>query len=382
MNGNRRWIGRGEALARLGVKPQTLYAYVSRGRISARPDPENPRRSLYAVSDLDRLTGAAPVVEETVVPFEGGAARGEAVIHSGLTAVIEGRPYYRGADVVQLSETATLEDAARRLWRATENPFAGLKPRISAVTGGMTRARLFAALARRAEEEPAAVGRAPEALRAEAAAALNEVIDAIAGPGPRLHFHQRLARGWKIAERDAPLIRRALVLAADHRLDAAVIATRSAADGGAAVAGAALAGLAAASGGAAMSLSAVSAWIVGARRDPAGAARRGMAENGGLPGFDAEDSDPRAAALLEAVDLPADLAAVVREGEAATGNAPGFDLALALLAWRLDLPREGACDLYLIARLAGLLGHALDQRIDGSPIRARLRYVGPRPGAN
>ena len=30
-----RWIGRGEALARLGVKAQTLYAYVSRGRIAA-----------------------------------------------------------------------------------------------------------------------------------------------------------------------------------------------------------------------------------------------------------------------------------------------------------------------------------------------------------
>ena len=37
-----RWIGRGEALARLGVKTQTLYAYVSRGRIAARPDPSDP----------------------------------------------------------------------------------------------------------------------------------------------------------------------------------------------------------------------------------------------------------------------------------------------------------------------------------------------------
>ncbi|RZJ43557.1 MAG: citrate synthase, partial [Brevundimonas sp.] len=34
-----RWIGRSEALGRLGVKAQTLYAYVSRGRITARPDP-------------------------------------------------------------------------------------------------------------------------------------------------------------------------------------------------------------------------------------------------------------------------------------------------------------------------------------------------------
>ena len=51
-----RWIARGEAMARLGVKAQTLYAYVSRGRIAARPDPAGPRRSLYAATDIARLT--------------------------------------------------------------------------------------------------------------------------------------------------------------------------------------------------------------------------------------------------------------------------------------------------------------------------------------
>ena len=40
----------------LGVKPQTLYANVSRGRIAARPDPADPRRSLYNRDDVDRLS--------------------------------------------------------------------------------------------------------------------------------------------------------------------------------------------------------------------------------------------------------------------------------------------------------------------------------------
>ena len=35
-----------------------------------------------------------------------------------------------------------------------------------------------------------------------------------------------------------------------------------------------------------------------------------------------------------------------------------------------------------LGRLTGLIGHALDQAIGGSPIRTRLRYVGPTPGAN
>ena len=34
-----------EARSRLGVRPQTLYAYVSRGRVQVRPDPHDPRRT-------------------------------------------------------------------------------------------------------------------------------------------------------------------------------------------------------------------------------------------------------------------------------------------------------------------------------------------------
>ena len=51
------WIGRDAALAKLGVRPQTLYAYVSRGRIGMRPDPEDPRRSLYRAADVASLQG-------------------------------------------------------------------------------------------------------------------------------------------------------------------------------------------------------------------------------------------------------------------------------------------------------------------------------------
>ena len=42
------WIEREPTLALLGVKSQTLYAYVSRKLIAARPDPDDPRRSLYS----------------------------------------------------------------------------------------------------------------------------------------------------------------------------------------------------------------------------------------------------------------------------------------------------------------------------------------------
>ena len=109
-----------------------------------------------------------------------------------------------------------------------------------------------------------------------------------------------------------------------------------------------------------------------------------MANDGRVPGFgDAAwpEGDPRADALIAATQLTPDLMAIAREGEAASGVKPNIGLALALVARRLDLPRDGASDMLLIGRLVGLLGHALDQTTDGSPIAARLRYVGPRPGA-
>ena len=49
------WIPAAEALARLGLKPQSLYAYVSRGLLTARADPLDSRRSLYRAREVEAL---------------------------------------------------------------------------------------------------------------------------------------------------------------------------------------------------------------------------------------------------------------------------------------------------------------------------------------
>lgn len=366
MDGGTGWIGRGEALARLGVKTQTLYAYVSRGRITARPDPADPRRSQYASIDIERLIRGeiGPAVEKA-------AARGEAELLSSLSTEIDGRPYYRGRDALALAETATLEETARLLWAAGGiQPFVDLRPRVDLFTAGTIRSRVFATLARRAGEAGPRAGDDPAEMIAEAAAALNEAVDAASGPGPRSHFHQRLARGWKMIERDAHLLRRALVLCADGRMSAAALATRTAASGGACMAGAALAGLTTLGTAELMRRTqAATAFVVAARRDPQTPLEDGLSV-----------VDPRGPALLSALALPPDLEAVRRRVEDAAGRPADLALALALTTRALDLPREAAADLVMLGRLTGLLGHALDQRRSGSPIRARLRYVGPRPG--
>ena len=49
------WMTLEEARRQLGVRPQTIYAYVSRGRIAVSPDPQDSRRSLYRSEDVASL---------------------------------------------------------------------------------------------------------------------------------------------------------------------------------------------------------------------------------------------------------------------------------------------------------------------------------------
>jgi citrate synthase len=109
------WLSAEEALTRLRVRPQTLYAYVSRGRVRAEPDPIEPRRSRYRASDVAALTERKARGRKAADVAVAAIAWGEPVLASAITTVRDGRLYYRGQDAVALSRTATLEEVARLL---------------------------------------------------------------------------------------------------------------------------------------------------------------------------------------------------------------------------------------------------------------------------
>ena len=110
------WLEADQVLERLGIRPQTLYAYVSRGRIEAAAHPRDPRRSLYRASDVAALAQkkargrrAADVAAEAI-------AWGEPVLPSAITTVAGGRLWYRGRDVATLADQGlTLENIGRLL---------------------------------------------------------------------------------------------------------------------------------------------------------------------------------------------------------------------------------------------------------------------------
>jgi citrate synthase len=87
------------------------------------------------------------------------------------------------------------------------------------------------------------------------------------------------------------------------------------------------------------------------------------------------EGDPRARALLENVPLLASDATTLRAVEAATGDQPSIDVALVMVERAYDLPTGAAFALFAIARTAGWLAHAIEQRSQATLIRPRARYV-------
>jgi citrate synthase len=93
------------------------------------------------------------------------------------------------------------------------------------------------------------------------------------------------------------------------------------------------------------------------------------------------DGDPRAVALLAAIDIPQPLDRLRREVEAATGQRANVDFALVALRQSLGLPGEAPFALFALGRTAGWLAHAIEQIDTGAVIRPRARYVGTPPAA-
>jgi citrate synthase len=378
------WLSSDEALAVLGGKPQTLYANVSRGRIRAKRDPKDSRKSLYNTEDVKRLAGrrrgrrtVAAVAAETI-------GWGDPVLSSGVSTVIDGRLWYRGRDAVELSEAATLEDAAALLWETGRVAFASpRKVRKPHPASSGPQEAAFALLSVRASRDAPSLGRLPGILSDEAAVIVGELGAAMlnyAGDGAMM-IHQRIAAAWK-APRASETIRRALVLLAEHELNASTFAVRVAASTGAPLAACLLAGLATLTGplhgGASVRMRSL---MVSVRRNgPTGAVRDWLTEGHAIPAFGHPlypDGDIRARVLLETFQVRpalADLGAAVEE---LTGEKPNVDFALLALTDAFDLPETAPLTLFAIARTVGWIAHLIEQLSTRSVIRPRARYNGP-----
>lgn len=365
------WLSRDEALAALGVRPQTLYAYVSRGLIERRAEAADPRRSEYRGDDILALTKRRARGRRTASIAASAMAWGEPVIATRISTVAHGQLIFRGRRAVDLADSATLEEVAGLLW---EQPTATFP-----IAHGDGDA--FRALAAQIAGAKPMIGRAPAKLAQEAAVAVATIASAFGaeGDGP---IHQRLARGWSLDAAGADLVRRALVLLADHELNPSTFAARVAASTGAPMAACLMAGLSTLSGpkhggaGAALAALAAEARASGVET----AIARWLAAGHGLPGFGHPlypHGDPRAAALLPLVTLDPALAELRDAIVDATEALPNIDFALLAISVATGLPAGAAFHLFATARGVGWAAHAIEQSASGAVIRPRARYVGP-----
>src|SRR5919198_2708904 len=102
--GDENYLTTAEVARRLKVKPETIYAYVSRGLLTS-VRARGRRGSLFAAADVERL--ASKSVEHSGVVEQ---------IESELTLLEGDELYYRGHSVRELATESTVEAVAHLLW--------------------------------------------------------------------------------------------------------------------------------------------------------------------------------------------------------------------------------------------------------------------------
>jgi citrate synthase len=398
-----------EAAKRLGVKVETLYAYTSRGLLQSVPSGVGPQRR-YLRADVERLRSQRDGRRAGTLQSGPALHYGEPVLETRVTRLGERGPVYRGIAALDLAEAGhSFESVAELLWTGTgpdpdlrwSPPELGTDARALASlmpvgTPGLTilpvvTVALGVADGDRIDATPARVLATARILIRRLAASLALAYD----PGrvePALAA-DTVARSVAIAlgVRTSPTLLRAidqaLVLLADHELNASTFAARVAASTGADLYACFAAGLATIGGprhgGATERVYALVREIEHPSRASA-VVRARLRRGSRIPGFGHvaySGPDPRCAPLLAAARAIAPrsngvrtIDALIAAMAAADRSAPNVDTAIVALASALRMPMDAMPGLFAIARTAGWTAHVLEQYDAGFLIRPRARY--------
>jgi len=374
-----------EAARILGVSLATLYSYVSRGMLTP-SGAQADRSKRYPHDEVLRLAARKADGKRGGHKVAAAMNWGTPVLETRISGIADGRLHYRGHDVLALAGGATLEQVACLLWDDGGIDYFADAPAAFAAgvaaTIDSTRAMppLEAAMCMLPVCAQSLCARNDFA----AGAALMRMLAALLlkrAPSTQ-PLHLQVAQAWQADAAQTEWIRAALVLLADHELNASAFTVRCVASTGAGQAATLSAGLAALSGpqhGAgstmiramletALAADSIDVWFDG--RDPS------------VVGFSHPlypQGDPRGACLLERMAAWPQAGAVLAIGErvaARLGMPANADFALAAMSVVCGWPPAAGEILFALARSAGWIAHAAEQIANGSMIRPRARYVG------
>lgn len=387
-----------EVARRLGVKRETVYAYVSRGLLARAPESRHGR-SLFEVAAVDALADAARH------PNRSRAV--EVTVRTELTALDpRGRLFYRGRDVVSLARHRSFEAVAGLLWDGDPGapwrlgePDRRLLAAVRAKLPDDSRApdlipvaiaTLAATEGTATDRQPTSVLAAARRLCAGAVAILGADVAAPTTTAERL-WRVLSQPGSKLVPQRVAALNAALVLMADHELSPSALAARVAASAWADPYRVVLAGLGPLGGvlhgGASLAIGAILTELDS--RDGAFAALERLHSGGSVPGFGHSvyrDHDPRAEHLLKRIPTVAvdpirtgAIQALTAAGRELGLPAPNADFALAALSYAMDLRQDAPATIFTVARIAGLIAHALEEYPHRLRFRPRATYLGTVP---
>ncbi len=373
---NSEWLDAQSACALLGVKPQTLYAYVSRHKIRASADPQDPRRSLYTRQDIEELIRKMRRPRARAEVAEGAIRWGDPVLATAISEVRDGTIWLRGRRIQDCAANMTHEEVAAHL--------CGLEKIVCPatavnVTGQSSFARAMKALASQTDSAAPMLGRDLSNIAIDAERAMSVIANACLGDSKDGQIHRRIGAVWGVETQSQDIIRRALVLLSDHELNPSTFAVRVSASTGTSLSAALLAGMATLSGPrhggvASLAKAALDATMKGsldnflaehAQQDP-------YTYGFGHPLY--PDGDPRATELLKQIPFDAPVRSAVEILSERLLLPPNIDAALAASVVHFNWPSDAATVLFSIGRASGWIAHAIEQISGGEMIRPRAKY--------
>ncbi len=392
-----------EAARRLGVKPATLYAYVSRGVLSRVRAPDG-RASLFGAEEVERLARRGRPRRPVGIA--------DITVESAITEITGDSLRFRGLDATSLAVSRTFEEVAELLWtgdfRPAREPWRA-RPAALAVAraaqdalpaGTLPLERLQVIVPAMAATDPLRLQLDRPAVLAVGRNIIAGMVDCLPSDGPAGSDESVAGRLWSrlCDRRPVPGLLRALsaalVLLADHELAASTLAVRAAASVRAdpyAVVGTGLGAMSGAlHGGASLIAETLMAAASGPDDVPRVVAellRRGER----VPGFGHfvyRRGDPRAIALLDLVRRAAPKSTQLAVADAVFAEVrqkslpePNVDFAIATLARVAGMIRGAGEAIFAVARTAGWIAHALEAYDGPGPLRPRAVYTG-RPAAD
>jgi citrate synthase len=390
------YLSAAQAAKALNVSLQTLYAYVSRKGVRSLPIP-GTRRRRYWKSDIERLLNKK--LPAAVPP---GPLKHE----SELTLITATDMFYRGQNAVDLAEHSSFDFVAALLWGFKDQDiFGNVAPTIPPLFRRMDRVlaneseinratALFTVLeqANPKAYDLSAIGMARtgvDILRCLAAITLRTA-KVTAEP-----IHEFVARNKKLSPSIADLVRRLLILSADHAFEPGTVAVRTVASTGVTPWRSLISGFSVTLGrrGRMGSFEAIRRFVVeiATCSKPYAMVVGRIRDGESLPGFDSHRSadvhpagDPRARAIFGfcEVILARDPAfARLKEAAAAIKEIrnlePSFALMCVFAGWKVGLHPQDS--LFHLGRAAGWVAHAIEQYQAGETYRQPETYQGELP---